>query len=171
MTGGTEPATITTDSSSLSLALLAERIQHERELRQVHDAYEREIRVMGQEHEKETRELVTKLEGVAEVIKANVIEGRLEVLNNERARQEQDRGTFATRIETTLSFEALERATIRATESNSAAIADIVGARREEAGAASSRRGVQTFIAPNLQGLLLLLAGLAAAYLALNPQG
>jgi hypothetical protein len=101
-------------SGARSARVLAERISHEQELRRVHDRYEREIRVLGQEHERETRELVTKLEDVARVIQASVVEGRLEVLNGERARQEVDRSSFATRAETKLSFDALTGSTAQA---------------------------------------------------------
>lgn len=163
-------ATSTVDSSTLSLPLMAERIQHEREMRVLSGEYERQLREIGGVHERETRELVTRLEDRSREVERARIDERLEVLNGERARQENDRSTFATRSEVDISMKALGDRTTLAIRELTTAVTLLKEQRERDLGRASGTQGVQSWLAPNLGSIIAIGVGLVALYLFVSGQ-
>lgn len=158
-------------TEGITLPLLAERIAHEREMRTLAAGYERQLRERSDEHERETRELVTRLEAVQRLQEKDRIEERLQVLNNERSRQESDRGTFATRIETDLALGALGERSAAALKELGLAVTALQAFREHDLGRQSGSQGVQAWLAPNLGSIIAIAVGLVALYLVISGQG
>ena len=132
--------------------------------------YERQLREKSDDHERETRELVTRLEEHSRLLERQRIEERLEVLNNERSRQESDRATFATRTEVDLTIGAVGDRSSAAIKDLSTSVTLLREQRERDLGRQSGSQGVQSWIAPNLGSIIAIGVGLLALYLFVTGQ-
>jgi hypothetical protein len=157
-----EPATSTVDASSLSLPLLAERIQHEREMRQLSEraiAHEAKLRKVYDRHERESRRLAERAVEKARAIQFREYERRLDELNHAHDAAVVAQASTVPRE----TYEARVAEVDRRLGLSETALTKLLAS-------SAGRQGVQSWLAPNLGSIVAIVVGLVVIYLFVSGQ-